>query len=414
MRLCIYFFFLFLISVVTAQVTFSNTSDMYNTTDSISKDDIKIALTTDPGIELLNSGKYSEAVALYDSQIQLNPKDVSSLVNIGLALNALKRYDEALQSFDQALKEEPEDIAALNNKALVLTTLGRNEEALSYYDQALAIDPDSIDILDDKGFTLCVMGKHSEALQIFQKVIQLNPSYIEAWNNNGICLLELGRYDEADTMFNEANLLDPDDPIYWNNKGLALFNAGKTKDALSAYEMAVKVHIIAHHENDDIGSRSEQSMRDNAISKEISKLSRNNLSDAKLWVDLGTIYSSYNDNNEAQAAYERAIQLNPSLVDKIPGFIPLPDASEKNEPQMLSASTGLEKNSQINNPVEQKVTGTVKYFMEQQGWKITLPGTISGVLSPDTGTIQINSTDTVISYGGVKYPVIMNIEGTVQ
>ncbi len=415
MRLCIFFLILIiLISAVNAQVTLSNNSGNSNIPDGVSKNDINITATAVSGIELLNSGKYSEAVTQFDSLIKQNPKDVPSLVNRGLALNALKLYDEALQSFDQALKEEPEDIAALSNKALVLTTLGRNEEALSYYNEALRIEPDSIDILDDKGFTLCVMGKHSEALQIFQKVIQLDPYYIEAWNNGGLCLLEHGRYEEADTMFNEATLLDPDDPVYWNNKGLALFNAGKTKDALSAYEMAVKVHVISHHENDEMGSRYEQSMRDKAISYEISKLSRNNFLDANLWVDLGEIFSSHGDKNEAQAAYERAIQIDPSLVEKIPDFSPLSDNSGKNEQQISNNTAGQEKISQISQPVEQKVTGKVKYFMEQQGWKVSLPGTITGVLSPDTGTIIIDSSDAVISYGGVKYPVTMNIEGTVQ
>lgn len=405
---------LFFITLVSAQVpntdTLNSDGNITNNVEEVTNP----VFIPDSGTKLLQSGQYNEAVLYYNTQIQQNPKDLHSLINKGLALNALKRYEESLQSFDLVLMEEPENTAALNNKALVLTTLGRNEEALSYFNQALEIEPDSIDILDDKGFTLCVMGKHSEALQIFQKVIQLNPYYIEAWNNNGLCLLELGRYDEADTMFNEAILLDPDDPVYWNNKGLALFNAGKTKDALSAYEMAVRIHTISHHENDEIGSNYEQSMRDDAISNEISKLSRNNPLDAKLWVDLCLLYSSYNEKNEAQAAYERAVQLDPSLVDKIPGFSPLSADSGNKEPQIGGNTTGLDKDSQINNPVEQKVTGTVKYFMEQQGWKITLPGTISGVLSPDTGTIQINSTDTVISYGGMKYPVTMKIEGTFQ
>ncbi|HWQ64065.1 MAG TPA: hypothetical protein VN429_06575, partial [Methanospirillum sp.] len=77
-------------------------------------------------------------------------------------------------------------------------------------------------------------------------------------------------------------------------------------------------------------------------------------------------------------------------------------------------STSLKNPSQINRSMEQKVTGKVKYYIVQQGWTVSLPGTITGVLSPDTGEINLNSTDAVISYGGVKYPVTMQIEGTVK
>jgi len=56
------------------------------------------------------------------------------------------------------------------------------------------------------------------------------------------------------------------------------------------------------------------------------------------------------------------------------------------------------------------VTGTVAYNTESDGgWKFTIPGTVKGSISPDTGVVTIESSDAYLTYAGKKYPIKMNI-----
>jgi hypothetical protein len=59
-------------------------------------------------------------------------------------------------------------------------------------------------------------------------------------------------------------------------------------------------------------------------------------------------------------------------------------------------------------------SGTVDYKVIEQGWTITLPGTVTGKLSPDSGNLQIFSNDAVIKYSGKSWPISMNVEAILK
>src|SRR5688500_14405292 len=92
------------------------------------------------GNELLDAGKYQEAITYYEKAIAINPNDTAALYNKGLALSLLGRNEEAIPYFDKTLTISPNDLATLTMKGVALYKLDRNEEAITYYDKVLAID----------------------------------------------------------------------------------------------------------------------------------------------------------------------------------------------------------------------------------------------------------------------------------
>ena len=48
------------------------------------------------GFTLLSSGHYTDAITAYDSALKLNPDDIHTLVDKGLALSALNQYEDAI------------------------------------------------------------------------------------------------------------------------------------------------------------------------------------------------------------------------------------------------------------------------------------------------------------------------------
>lgn len=64
--------------------------------------------------------------------------------------------------------------------------------------------------------------------------------YPEVWYERGRALIELGRHKEAVTAFDQAVRLRPDYPEVWNDKGWALIELGEYEEAVNALEQALR------------------------------------------------------------------------------------------------------------------------------------------------------------------------------
>jgi tetratricopeptide (TPR) repeat protein len=71
-------------------------------------------------------------------------------------LDAKGDHEGAIKCYDTVLQIDPENISALVNKGVSLEKLNKNDEAIKCYEKALEIDPDhenarkNLDILLDK------------------------------------------------------------------------------------------------------------------------------------------------------------------------------------------------------------------------------------------------------------------------
>jgi tetratricopeptide (TPR) repeat protein len=81
------------------------------------------------GIDLLESGRYQQALEVFMEIIDLYPDNGLTWRKKGAALGKLGRYNEALEAFSKAIELDPNDVIAWHNKVLALANLGRKEEA---------------------------------------------------------------------------------------------------------------------------------------------------------------------------------------------------------------------------------------------------------------------------------------------
>jgi Tetratricopeptide repeat len=84
--------------------------------------------------------------------------DPNSLVNQGTTLFTSGRFNEAIQVFDKALAINPNDQVALNSKGAALYMSGRFNEAIQFFDKALAINPNDAYASDTKNLALTQLG----------------------------------------------------------------------------------------------------------------------------------------------------------------------------------------------------------------------------------------------------------------
>jgi tetratricopeptide (TPR) repeat protein len=85
----------------------------------------QVTILNNKGMSLYNSGRFNESIAYFDKALSIDPNNVATLDNKGLALLSVSidNYTQAITYFDKALSIDPRNIAAIFHKDNALTGL---------------------------------------------------------------------------------------------------------------------------------------------------------------------------------------------------------------------------------------------------------------------------------------------------
>jgi len=107
-----------------------------------------------------------------------------------------------------------------------------------------------------------------EAIQSWEKAAEVDPSLsANAWYNIGLAYAGMEQYEQAIQAWDKTIAFAPESPIAYDNKGTALALLGRNDEALSAYEIAIKL------DPDQAKFKSDRDMLVNAQNKTKSPLS---------------------------------------------------------------------------------------------------------------------------------------------
>jgi tetratricopeptide (TPR) repeat protein len=134
------------------------------------------------------------------------------------------------------------------------------------------------------GATLDRQFKQPEqAAPALEKAVAMQHVWPQAWNALGFVYIELKRPDDSSKAFSNAAQQAPNNPHYWGNLAAALSFQNKLSATLDALE----------HQRRALGSST------SFIE----------------WYNLGNGFFAMGDDDNAKAAYQRTIQLNPNYAD---------------------------------------------------------------------------------------------------
>jgi tetratricopeptide (TPR) repeat protein len=154
--------------------------------------------------KLYGSGRYEEALAIYEEALRLNPNDAVSYSGKGDALYHLKRYEEALVAYENACRLNSNDAVNYSDIGDILCQLGRYEEALVAYEEALHIGPVDAVGYSNKGDTLCQLGRYKEALVAYEAALRVNPNDPAIYQLYGDAFYNLRQYEDALNAYDKA------------------------------------------------------------------------------------------------------------------------------------------------------------------------------------------------------------------
>lgn len=129
------------------------------------------------GYALIDLCQYDKAIQVYNTAIEIAPKDGLTWCYLGKALRLQGKYDEAVQVLDRAI-ELRADIRLFGDlwteKGLALHKLGRYDTAIQAYDKTIQMRwGDKVLALINKGYALEALGRTMEANAAFAKAKEL-------------------------------------------------------------------------------------------------------------------------------------------------------------------------------------------------------------------------------------------------
>ena len=190
----------------------------------------------------LGTKQFTQALDLLTSALQINPNHAASYSNRGNALLALQRFEEAIASFDNAIRLKPDLAEAYSNRSNALQELQRFNEALVSCDQAIRLKPDYAEAHSNRGNALQALQRVEEAITSFDSAIRFKTDYADAYFNRGNALQALQRFEEAITSFDGAICLKPDYAEAYSNRGNALQALQRFEEAIASYHHAIAIN----------------------------------------------------------------------------------------------------------------------------------------------------------------------------
>lgn len=209
--------------------------------------------------------------------LERDPGDESARIDLARALVAMGALDEA-----DALCRVPGPSGAaatelLRIRAYILLQKGRPAEAASCYEQVVAAQPDDHESWNNLGNMRRDAGDPAGAVEALTRAAALKPDFVAIRRNLGGALAEAGRLEESLAAFDRAARLTPDDPAGLVELSKALNRLGLSREALAPLAAASRIAP----------------------------------GDADIQVEIGLSHVGIDDLAGAEAAYRRAMTLEP-------------------------------------------------------------------------------------------------------
>jgi len=127
------------------------------------------------GSAYVNQGDIAKASTHFQETLKIMPLHPVALPNLSNLLESSGKFYEAILLYENALAISPEDIQLLTRLARAQYLLGQREQAIVTFKKALAIRPDLPEIYSNLGAALASQGKIDEAIHYLKKGIRRHP-----------------------------------------------------------------------------------------------------------------------------------------------------------------------------------------------------------------------------------------------
>ena len=271
------------------------------------------------GLELIQEGRFDEALAFYESSLEGSPDDVRALNMVGSILCMKNDPESSLPYFRRALEHSPEFRAARKNLAMAEFELGRHEDAEENLKRLLG-DPADRNLANlFLGMIASETGRHERAVGLLEDAGELVESQPRALVAYARSLEHVERVDQAKSVLAAARARDDLTGQDLVDAAQVAASLGLFDEALADLERAEAADSIIS----GLGVRKVEVLIDAGRSEEALALARGLAEKAPsgaLLSRISELSESGGDLDGAILALRKRIQLEPESAD---GYIAL-------------------------------------------------------------------------------------------
>ncbi len=181
------------------------------------------------------SGRFAEALPLYECALAQRPSDPDVLHFFGLLRHNLGQSGEAIGMIKRSLLLAPENSHAWLNLGNILSELGQHDKARTAYLEARSLAPESADVWYSLGMCLRKLGKEQAAVESLSRALELRPEHAPSLYQRALARREVREYADAAADFQAALVLEPKNPRLHESLGQMLYRLGRIEDAARVY-----------------------------------------------------------------------------------------------------------------------------------------------------------------------------------
>lgn len=278
--------------------------------------------------EMLERAKTPEdvkfVIPLLRHIVRESPRSQMFHFMLGMGYLQAHELELALGSFKEAVHLDQSNAQAVAAVADTLVKLGRIPEALEHFSAANELDDKSADMHFRYAEALLRAGQPEEAVTHYRKALGAFPDFAVVHLRLAQVLKQLNRKDEAAPYFESASQLlkqslgrKPDDADVHFRLGSVYLHTDRYSEAVTEFREALR--LKADHTEAMVNLAAALEAQNELAEAEA--LLKRAISfpgvTAEAWQGLGVLLNKRGAINEAIAAYEKAIEIDPARISAI-------------------------------------------------------------------------------------------------
>jgi tetratricopeptide (TPR) repeat protein len=177
------------------------------------------------------NGNLPEALRFAEEAARVRPRDAFVQNNLGLCCLDSQRFEQAVACFQTALQMKPDSPPTIHNLGTALYLLGRSAEAARAFDRCLLLRPNASDSLLSLGQVMIDLTEPAQAEKCARRALALDPRSVEGHLLLASALDEQGVQGESEGHLQTAVSLDPESGKAHGLLALRYQASGRFEDA---------------------------------------------------------------------------------------------------------------------------------------------------------------------------------------
>ncbi len=278
------------------------------------------------GLIAFRQGKLRDAIDWLQAE-----KELSSSSNLELELGRvyakLGEPDSARIAYEEAIRLDSTNSTAYMWLGQLQEELGEMDEALRLSEAGLRQRPDHLDYQYIVGSLLFRTGEVEKASEYLRPVADARPWHHGAQFNMGQVLMRQGKEEEAKPYFTQADSAqqvqqkiadaereigrEPDEISHWVNLALLLRRIGETEKAIESFKVATSLDPWNMHLQNNLALLLMENGDNDAAIRRFEAIVKIDSTLSDVWLNLGAAYANAGHAPQAQAAWQKVMELNP-------------------------------------------------------------------------------------------------------